>query len=260
MFYQKLLKRKKQIETQLISLKREIQKLPDGELHCRHNGSYIKWFHHHDGCIDYIPKKQKSFAQQLAIRKYKIAMLKELEAEKRAIEAYEKCMKKNPQKATDLLKESSAFKALLMPYFSTHNKDIADWLQEPYEKNTSHPENLIHKTVAGFNVRSKSESLIVSALYMNHVPFRYECALHLGDFTAFPDFTIMHPFTKQIYYWEHFGMMDNPEYVDMTCKKIKTYSEYGIVPSINLITTYETMTNPLDYEVLDNLIQFYFGG
>jgi len=258
MFYQKLLKRKKEIETRLTELKQEVEKYPKGELHCRHNGAYIKWFHHHDGCVNYIPKRQKEFAQQLAIRKYKIAMARELETEKQAIEAYEKCMKRSPQKAIDLLDESSAFKPLLIPYFGTYDKNIDDWLRQSYEKNASHPEKLIHKTVAGYNVRSKSESLIVSALYMNHIPFRYECALHLDEVTVFPDFTIMHPYTGQIFYWEHFGMMDNPVYIDLTYKKLKTYAEYGIVPSINLITTFEAMDKPLDYEVLENLIQFYF--
>ena len=78
MFYQKLLGRKNQIESQLIALKKEIEGLPSGELHLSRNGDYTKWFNHYDGRIEYIPKKQRGLAEQLAIRKYKTALMKEL--------------------------------------------------------------------------------------------------------------------------------------------------------------------------------------
>ena len=78
----------------------------------------------------------------------------------------------------------------------------------PYEKNPKYPEHLIHKTVSGIYVRSKSESMIALQLYTEKIPFRYECALQLGETTLYPDFTILHPKTGEIFYWEHFGMMD----------------------------------------------------
>lgn len=258
MFYQILLRRKNQIESQLIVLKKEIEVLPSGELHLRRNGDYTKWYNHYDGRIEYITKKQRSLAEQLAIRKYKIALIKELQAEKQAIEAYMKCIDRNPFRASDLLKDDVGFKPLLDKYFNSYHCDIEAWVQESYEKNMAHPEHLIHNTVADFKVRSKSESLIVSALYLNHIPFRYECALHLGEIVIYPDFTILHPITKKIYYYEHFGMMDNPEYAHLTYRKLELYSEHGIVPTINLLTTFETKDHPLDYGVIDKLITDYF--
>lgn len=258
MFYQKLVRRKNQIESQITVLEKEIEGLPSGELHVRHNGTYTKWYHHHDGKIDYVPKSKRTFAEQLAVRKYKTVLWKELQVEKQAIEAYLKCMDKNFRQSSDLLKDDAGFKTLLDKYFKSHHQDIEAWMQAPYEKNMSHPEHLIQKTVAGFNVRSKSESLIVSALYLNHIPFRYECALHLGEIVVYPDFTILHPITKKIYYYEHFGMMDNPDYAHSAYRKLETYSEYGIIPSINLITTFETKKHPLDYGVLDKMIADYF--
>jgi len=258
MFYEKILKRNKQINLQLNTLQQKLNDLPNGDLHCTRNGPYIKWFNHYKGNITYIPKKGQGLAEQLAIRKYLSALIAELENEKDAIDAYINCINKNRGHADKLLQEDSCFQSLLTPYFSSHDMDIAGWLSEPYETNRSHPEHLIHKTIAGCFVRSKSESLITSSLYTNHIPFRYECALHLGEITLFPDFTILHPKTHNIYYWEHFGMMNNPDYAKASYKKLYLYSEHNIIPSRNLIMTFETPDNPLAYETIDHTIQFYF--
>ncbi|MFQ8777759.1 MAG: hypothetical protein ACLR78_10425 [Roseburia sp.] len=61
-------------------------------------------------------------------------------------------------------------------------------------------------------MRSKSEAMIAMLLHLNAIPYRYECALSLGGVTLFPDFTIRHPVTGVLYYWEHFGLMDDPAY------------------------------------------------
>ena len=60
-------------------------------------------------------------------------------------------------------------------------------------------------------MRSKSEAMIAMSLYVQKIPYRYECELKLGSITLFPDFTIRHPETGEIFYWEHFGMMDKPD-------------------------------------------------
>lgn len=258
MYYQKLLLRKNQIESQLTALKEEIENLPSGELHLKRNGNYIKWFNHCDGRIEYIPKKQRELAEQLAVRKYKTVLMNELHMEKQAIDAYMKCRGRNSLRTSDLLKDDKGIRPLLEKHFHGYHNDTEVWMKEPYERNEAHPEHLLHKTVAGFKVRSKSEALIVSKLYLNHIPFRYECALHLGEIVVYPDFTILHPKTKKIYYYEHFGMMDNSEYAHVAYKKMELYSEHGIIPSINLLATFETKTHPLDYEQVDKLISDYF--
>lgn len=100
--------------------------------------------------------------------------------------------------------------------------------------------------------------MIDMLLHTNKIPFRYECALQLGELTIYPDFTIRHPKTGQIYYWEHFGMMDHPAYSINVASKLDLYISHGIIPSIHLITTYETKDNPLSFEVISKLISHYF--
>ena len=44
------------------------------------------------------------------------------------------------------------------------------------------------------------------------------------------------PRTAEYYYWEHFGLLDDPKYVsESVCRKIKLYSDNGIIPSVNMI-------------------------
>ena len=53
-------------------------------------------------------------------------------------------------------------------------------------------------------------------------------------------------------------MMDEPFYYQKAFPKLQLYASYGIIPSINLITTYETKKNPLGYEVIEKAIEHYF--
>ena len=121
-----------------------------------------------------------------------------------------------------------------------------------------YPEYKIHKTCTGEMVRSKSEAFIYTCLCNHKIPFRYECALPLGTRTIYPDFTIRHPNTGETYYWEHFGMMDESYYYQKTFPKLQLYASYGIIPSINLITTYETKKHPLSSEVIVKTIEHHF--
>ena len=109
--------------------------------------------------------------------------------------------------SSDLLEESSPYYELLQSHFAKDKLPVSmqKWCAESYETNSSHPENLIHTTLAGHKVRSKSEVIIANLLYTNHIPYRYEAALALNELTVYPDFTILHPTTQQFFYWEHFG-------------------------------------------------------
>jgi len=83
--------------------------------------------------------------------------------------------------------------------------------------------------------RYKSEVFIDMALFTNNIPFRYECALELGHSTLYPDFTIRHPKTGEICYWEHFGLMDDPSYRNyqgiLLVKQLSSRFQYGLLHS-----------------------------
>ena len=127
-----------------------------------------------------------------------------------------------------------------------------------YRNNPHHPEYATLKSPSGHLVRSKSELLIDMALFQHQLPFRYECQLLLSGIAFYPDFTIRHPKSGKTFYWEHFGMMNNLNYSKKTFEKLQIYNNHNILPDFNLITTYETTNHPLNLDVIENKIEFFF--
>ena len=62
-----------------------------------------------------------------------------------------------------------------------------------------------------------------------------------------PDFTIRDPKTGAFFWYEHFGKMDDPRYVRDAPRKLVVYADNGIIPTINLITTFETKNHKLSF-------------
>ena len=244
------------LEQQTKALKEQMDSLPEGKLICSQNHGRYKWYQSDGRVKTYIPKQKHSLAKQLAVKKYLSIQMKECLEEKKAIQLYLKHHCKHPGEAEKLLSQDSGYRELLSDYFTPIDHNLSEWMNCPYPRNPSHPELLIHKSISGNLVRSKSESIIDMLLFLNKIPFRYEYALQLKDFTVYPDFTIRHPATGQTYYWEHFGLMDHPDYCQNVCSKLQLYASCEIIPSINLITTYETKKTPLDPELVKKIIAY----
>ena len=86
------------------------------------------------------------------------------------------------------------------------------------------------------------------------IPFRYEAKLELGNNVYYPDFTIKHPKSGEVFYWEHFGMMDDLEYNIDYHRKIEEYEKHGIVPWDNLIMTFSYTKDGIDGRMVDAMI------
>ena len=257
MFYEQAKQKYDSINKRILSIEKELQTLPPGKLICCHQTTCVKWYQSNGHCKKYIPKSNHSLAEQLARKKSLSLLLNDLQKEKNALSLYLRhCL--TTEKSTLLLTERTEFQTLLSPYFKLPSQELTDWMNAPYDKNLNHPEHLIHKGISNTFLRSKSEVLIDMMLRTNKIPFRYECALPLGNSIIYPDFTIRHPSTGNLYYWEHFGLMDNPSYIENTSSKISLYSTHGIIPGIHLITTYETKNQPLDPKLVETYITYYF--
>lgn len=228
MIYDKALAEHKRLEEQINELEQQLKDYPESKLFITRNGKRYKWYQTDGHTQVYLPKKERCLAEQLAVKKYLSCQLDEMKQEKKAIEFYLR-HHNNSNQADRMLNELPGYQ-----------------------------EQLIHKASGGKMVRSKSEMLIDMALYMNKIPFRYECELQLGDSIIYPDFTIRHPKTGKVYYWEHFGMMDDMFYIKNACAKIQSYASHGITPSLNLITTFETQKNPLSLDKINRIIEEYF--
>lgn len=252
------------LQAQCDYLRHKLSTFPEGELFIQKNGSYHRWRLKMKEKSVYCPKSNRSLAEVMALKKYYSLLLLEAEEELSLLNFYKKnfssANRSRALSASDLLSESSPYYEFLQSHFSKDKLPVSvqKWCSEAYETNGSHPEHLIHTTLAGHKVCSKSEVIIANLLYTNHIPYRYEAALALNEMTVYPDFTILHPTSQQLFYWEHFGMMDKSNYCDAACNKLKSYCYNGIFPSMQLITTYETGKVPIRSEQVQQIITQYF--
>ena len=256
MNYHRIKKRTEYLEQQQDYWNSRLQSLPEGKLLCSRDKNSFKYYHKTPGKKEYLDKSKHKLAEQLAIKAYIRALLKDISHELTANHFY---LRHYQDKSfVESLLEHPGIQKLLQPYFKPHSKELAEWMHSSYNRNPHFTEHLKHNTILDFLVRSKSESMITMMLYTNNIPFRYECELVLGSQLVYPDFTIRHPQTGEWYYWEHLGKMDDPNYYKNKFRLLEQYTSHGIVPSINLILTFETKEHPLTADTIQKIVEHYF--
>lgn len=253
-----IIKRIAELKNEIHEIEMLEKTLPKEELICAKNGKGHKWYLKNAGKSIYLPKKERHLAEKLAMKKYYMLRKKDLMCELEACKAYIRKIP-NENDTSGMLLKNAGYVELLGKAFGPHSENLEAWMAEEYETNKKYPEKLNIKGTQGKYLRSKSEAMIDNVLFRERIPFRYENQLVLDGIVMYPDFTIRHPKTGEYYYWEHFGMMDNSEYASHACRKIKTYCDNGIIPSINLIMTYETSACPIGMERIEQVAEYYFG-
>lgn len=258
MIYERILVEKERLDKELKAIQNQLTFLPPGKLICTRNANRYKWYNSDGRKQTYIPKKERYLAEQLAVKKYLMLLCEYLLQERRAIEFYLRHHADEQKQKHKKLLYSPAYRELLSPHFQPLSEELLHWMNAPYDHNPNYPEHLIHRTISGHLVRSKSEAMIACVLYMNKVPFRYESPFQSGQVTIYPDFTIRHPQTGSQFYWEHFGLMDDPSYCKQVFSKLNLYATEKIIPTQQLITTYETGKKPLSLEMVEKIVKEYF--
>lgn len=141
----------------------------------------------------------------------------------------------------------------LMKMSDAANSDTAHRLTNLFTKPSlvSHgtaflEQGLVHRTIRGELVRSKSEVIIANLLDSMGVPYSYEQPFVGRDGTLrYPDFTVEDAESGRRLLIEHLGMLDRPDYKSRWEKKLLWYRKMGVVPveesqsAIGLLTTTE---------------------
>lgn len=128
-------------------------------------------------------------------------------------------------------------------------------------------ERLIHRTIRGDMVSSKSELAIANILYSlemeGHITYEVEPQLPFEDGRGrWADFKIES--NGQSWYWEHCGMMDDEHYRSRWRKKKKLYSDNGFSVYSNknlkgrLIVTEDGRKHGLDTNAIQQLVTELF--
>lgn len=248
-----------ELTKQLNKLQAAYKKMPEQNLRIHKNGRYTKWYIEDGEETRYLSKAHRSEAKQLAQKCMLGFEIEELKHQRRlkiiSLNHEKNIMTKRRQQYYN----NSDFISLVGEKFAPLNAKLRNWQNEDYPRSDAYPEHLNIKTFKGDLVRSKSEESIANALYLKRIPYRYENIIFLEDIEFAPDFTIRHPETGEIIYWEHFGRMDDPEYAQKTFHKLQVYSRNGLILGKNFIATFETKDNPLTDEMVEKMIQLYFG-
>lgn len=152
---------------------------------------------------------------------------------------------------------------LIVPITLTDQQYKEKWLDVKWGGLPFQPDATVYTSMTGVQVRSKSEVLIADALARRGIPYRYEYPLSLrrqqshDTITLHPDFLCLNLRTRQEFYWEHFGLMDSPEYAQNATTKLHLYAENKIHPGKNLIITMETQSSPLTPSIIEQEIMSF---
>ena len=286
-------KRLIELKAVLEKIRRSVKTPPPGRLRISQKGNSTEYYHitsPTDLHGKYIPMKQEAIARQLAQKDYDSKITALIEEEICATKRYLKqiCSTSsggNPRsgRSPDTCPSTTtklnglyanlcpARQRLITPLTLTGSQYAAQWQSVSWPQRPFPEDSTAYTTIRGERVRSKSEVLIADALARNNIPYRYEFPLQLrrgansksGNFdklnhqteiTVHPDFLCLNVRTRQEFYWEHFGLMDNPEYSNNAAGKLRLYTENGILAGRNLIITMETQSEPLSTRTVDQMI------
>ncbi|KMN41293.1 hypothetical protein VK91_03905 [Lysinibacillus sp. LK3] len=115
-------------------------------------------------------------------------------------------------------------------------------------------EKLIHKTIRGEMVRSKSEVIVANILDKMNIDYSYEERLDVSGKSYLPDFTLR--YQGKTAYLEHLGMLRDKLYKKDWEKKKINYESAGISETAgNLIITEDGLNGSLDATLIESKIQ-----
>jgi hypothetical protein len=119
-----------------------------------------------------------------------------------------------------------------------------------------------HRTRRGELVRSKSEVIVADLLADLKVEYVYLKELVIDGIRQFPNFTIEDAETGTTFYWEHCGVLHNPDYRALWESKLQWYRKNGILPyqegggsQGTLIVTRDTEQGGISSQEIESLIR-----
>ena len=246
-------------------IEKEISKAPEGSLvTLKARGRYPQYYHYMEGDREkgkngrYLPKKELKFVQRLAQKQYEYEVLECAKKRADAISVFLKQYQENDIEAIyEKLPEEK--KELVIPCIETEETFVNKWKEKMRGSANEFPKEVEFYTEVGESVRSKSEKILADGFLRMGIPYVYEPELELMDGSRmYPDFALLHKRKRKTIYFEHFGMMDYPEYSIKTIKKLAKYQENGFWFGDNFLCTFETSENPLDMRIVEKMLKHYF--
>ena len=249
---------KERLEAITRKAKKELEKAPEGTLRLGTSQGCTQYYHCKDGAPRngvYILKKEMELVRALAQKSYNEKLLRYTEKTSKQIgkllDIYEDDMIEKIFKSIHPKRQG-----LITPVEPTYEQQVEKWLLISYEGKGFSEGMPVILTNKGIRVRSKSEKILADYFDSIGLAYKYECPLFLNNFgNVYPDFTFLSRKTSKEIYWEHEGMMDNPDYARTAIKKIESYEKNGIFPGENLILSFETSATTINTELMKAMVK-----
>lgn len=226
---------------------------PTENIIIRHDKNCVYYYSAYLGKEKYIAKKDVETIRPLIQKSYVMDVIKESELEMELLSSFINAYSKiSPEAVFSNLPDER--KKYATPVY-IGNINVNEWVSSAYDHK---PVINGYTTLKGDKVRSKSELIIADRLWIMGIPYKYECPIMVNGVIIHPDFTILRLSDNRILYYEHCGMMDNPEYADKMVARVIDYNKEGIYLGDRLFMTFETANHPIDVSAIDNLINTHF--
>ena len=238
------------------SIQSQQKDTPKEKLRVSKSNGVFQYYTIKNGKRCYIRKKNLKTAQAIAQRDYNKKLSLFLKQNIQALKLFTRHY--SPQKCENYYKKlPAARKLLIKPAFIDNETYAQQWQAQQYEPSSDLPEGSF-QTTKGEHVRSKSEIIIANILNTNGIPYHYEVPFKINSTLTFhPDFLCLNKRTRQEFYWEHCGKMDDTEYSGNLVKRLSIYAQKDIIPGKNLILTMETLEQPLNTKDIERIIAAY---
>lgn len=204
----------------------------------------------------YYHQKELEQVQQQLQKEYLQELIKKMEANIKSINAFVKNYEEN--RAWSYFETLSRAKQMtIAPALLPDQMFIEKWQSEPYIHKGFIPGTAEHYTGKNERVRSKSEVIIADTLAQSNIPYKYEMPVYIGGLCVHPDFCCLNVRTRQEIFWEHLGMLDDPNYVAKNFMRLQAFQAHGYCLGRKLIITWETAETPFNKEDAQRIIEDY---
>ncbi len=248
-------------------IQKRLEKYPEGKIRISNKNGNIQYYLREEGnekTGTYISKKDVHKIRLYLRKKYDEETLPLIESELKALKDLAKISDSKILSIRNKYSDHPAeIKKNIIPADVSDADYIYEWLSVPYKGKAISEDVPMFITNNGEHVRSKSELTIANALARYGVPYKYECPLTLSNRTSakvqtiYPDFTVLNVKKRREIYWEHRGMMDDPDYSKNSVLRLKQMAREGIYLGDRLIITEETSASSLGTDEIDRVIKHY---
>lgn len=255
-----LLEEQARLEKIIVQTRKELENAPEGVLRIGKSQGCIQYYHCKSDSPrngTYISKKNTDLPKQLAQKQYDEKILRYSEKTHNHIT---KLLRDFDDDKIEKIyySENVEKQKLIVPVEETYEQKLKKWVSTPYTGKGFSEDGPVIITNSGIRVRSKSEKIMADYFDSIGLVYKYERPLKLKSYgTIYPDFTFLSKKTGKEIYWEHEGMMDNPDYAKSAVQKIELYEKNGIFPGEDLILTFETSVTVINSDLVKELVKRY---